>query len=325
MANLKKTTTFAHGPAKAAYTASTLARAFASAPFYLAYYTVPRLRPHPSWTLYQSFVNHMCRILFDYVGVAEYKTPQISSVAKGQGEFVQISVESEQPYDNEPLLDQLIKPGPVGAVWVPSALAAPVPLGKYVCVHFHGGAFVTLSPGSKNVQNGPRILSEELGTPVLMVDYRLSCNTGARFPAALQDAVTAYKYILALGIPSSQILLSGDSAGANLVLALLRFMSKLMADSDYQDPTRLPVPAGAALWSPWVDLTDQELNVDKSANSVSDYITNSLLQWGVREYVPPGQPSDSPYFSPGKHPFRRPGAKGRMQGCGSVPLSLASA
>src|SRR5262249_27315232 len=64
------------------------------------------------------------------------------------------------------------------------------------------------------------------------------------FPAALDDALTAYRWLLALGTRPGHIVLVGDSAGGGLALALL----EILRDK------ALPMPAGAALLSPWTDL-----------------------------------------------------------------------
>ena len=154
-----------------------------------------------------------------------------------------------------------------------------------------------LSPRSAKVQWGPQTLVEELSTPVLLVNYRLASDTNGCFPAALQDAITAFKYLLDLGISPNRIVLSGDSSGANLVLALLRYIS------ENEQECLLPYPLGATLWSPWVDMTRSTADYEGHRNYQSDYLPASLAAWGSRAYVPPGHPPSGPYFSPVKHPF----------------------
>jgi len=85
------------------------------------------------------------------------------------------------------------------------------------------------------------VLKETGASHVFMPQYRLSCNADCQFPAALQDAVTAYYYLTkVMQISSSRIILSGDSAGGNLVLSLLRYM----ADGGGE----LGTPRAAWLW-----------------------------------------------------------------------------
>lgn len=76
-----------------------------------------------------------------------------------------------------------------------------------------------------------------------MPQYRLSHNDRTRFPAALQDVVTAYCYLTKdVGIPASKIVLSGDSAGANLVLALVRYVT------EFGEEVGLEKPRAGWLW-----------------------------------------------------------------------------
>ena len=77
---------------------------------------------------------------------------------------------------------------------------------------------------------------------VVAVDYRLAPEHP--FPAALDDALDAYRFLLAGGYPPGRIALGGDSAGGNLVLAC---MLRLRTEG-------LPLPACGWLVSPWVDL-----------------------------------------------------------------------
>lgn len=77
----------------------------------------------------------------------------------------------------------------------------------------------------------------------------LSVEDDAFFPVALQDAVTAYAYVLnTLNVRPENVVISGDSAGGNLALALLPYMHE-------EGELVLPHPRAALLWSPWVDLT----------------------------------------------------------------------
>ena len=64
------------------------------------------------------------------------------------------------------------------------------------------------------------MLARHLDGFVLMPQYRLSStgDEGARFPAALQDVLTAYKYVLGLGVAAEDIVLSGDSRRGQLGL-----------------------------------------------------------------------------------------------------------
>ncbi|KAI8076346.1 Alpha/Beta hydrolase protein [Halteromyces radiatus] len=102
---------------------------------------------------------------------------------------------------------------------------------------------------------------------VFTVDYRLAPDHP--FPTALEDALAAYMYLLdppkdALfdPIPSSQIVISGDSAGGGLTMSLLI----CIRDSG------LPMPAGAIPISPWLDLTHSLPSC--RTNQMTDYLPN---------------------------------------------------
>jgi acetyl esterase/lipase len=66
--------------------------------------------------------------------------------------------------------------------------------------------------------------------------------------------VTAYQYLLGLGIPATNINISGDLAGGHIVIALLRYFH------DNEDV--LPLPSVALLWNPWVDLETNPKSFD---------------------------------------------------------------
>lgn len=79
---------------------------------------------------------------------------------------------------------------------------------------------------------------------VFAINYRLAPET--QFPGQLHDAVSSYlRLVEDLKIPPENIIFAGDSAGGGLVLATLMYLR----DEGY------PLPSGAILMSPWVDLT----------------------------------------------------------------------
>lgn len=110
-----------------------------------------------------------------------------------------------------------------------------------VLLYVHGGGFVSCSAATHRPITAA--LARWTERQVFSLNYRLAPEH--RFPAALDDVVAAYRWLLAQGIPSTAIVMAGDSAGGNLVLGgLVR-----MRDSG------LPLPASAACFSPWTDLT----------------------------------------------------------------------
>ncbi|KAJ3553417.1 hypothetical protein NM688_g3626 [Phlebia brevispora] len=111
-----------------------------------------------------------------------------------------------------------------------------------VILYLHGGAYYLSSPATHRLITIP--LSKHLDARLFALDYRLAPET--RFPGPLHDAVSAYfRLVDDLHISPENIILSGDSAGGGLALALMMYLR----DNGY------PLPGGGILMSPWVDLT----------------------------------------------------------------------
>ena len=126
--------------------------------------------------------------------------------------------------------------GGVSAEWV----AAPGVSQERVLLYFHGGAYQIGSPAT--LRHLVALLSGAARARALSVDYRLAPEHP--FPAAIEDAVAAYRWLLAEGIDPALIAVAGDSAGGGLALGAL------VALRDAKEP----MPAAAVLLSPWTDL-----------------------------------------------------------------------
>ena len=130
------------------------------------------------------------------------------------------------------------------------------PAGKEgrVLLKLHGGGYVQgLHDRHRQMGANQAVLTE--AQDLYMVHYRLA--TEHPFPAALEDAVKAYKYILAQGTKPENIMVIGDSAGGNLTLEL----------SVYLKEHNIPQPKLLILVSPWTtfatDLPSREYNIDR--------------------------------------------------------------
>ncbi|MEM1403696.1 MAG: alpha/beta hydrolase [Pseudomonadota bacterium] len=108
-------------------------------------------------------------------------------------------------------------------------------------LYMHGGGYVIGSPVSH--RHLVARLAVDAGMVAWSIDYRLAPEFA--YPAAVDDALDAYRHLLDQGIDASKIVIGGDSAGGGLATALL---VALKAEE-------LPQPSGAILLSPWVDLT----------------------------------------------------------------------
>src|SRR5579862_5711990 len=134
-----------------------------------------------------------------------------------------------------------IKCQPVTANGVKSEwVSAPDADAGRAILYLHGGGYVIGSINTHRALAGR--LSRAAKARVLVIDYRLAPEHP--FPAAVDDAVSAYRWMLAQGLKPSRIAVAGDSAGGGLSAATL------VAIRD----AKLPMPAAGALLSPWVDL-----------------------------------------------------------------------
>jgi acetyl esterase/lipase len=109
-----------------------------------------------------------------------------------------------------------------------------------VILYVHGGGFVSCSPATHRPITAA--LARKTGHPVFSLDYRLAPEH--RFPAALEDVLTAYQWLVETVAPQP-IALAGDSAGGNLVLG---------AAGVIRDQGRYPSPRCVVGFSPWTDL-----------------------------------------------------------------------
>lgn len=130
---------------------------------------------------------------------------------------------------------------PVVAEGLPAEWILPAPGAKdKVIFYTHGGGYVSGSCSDHRVHVAKFVQSS--GTGAFLFEYRLAPEH--KYPAALDDSVTAYRWLLDQGIAPSKIAFAGDSAGGGLCLATL------LALKD----RGLPLPAAAVAVSPWTDL-----------------------------------------------------------------------
>ncbi|MDI1452000.1 alpha/beta hydrolase [Polyangium sp. 6x1] len=168
--------------------------------------------------------------------------------------------------------------GGVPAEWVTAAGADE----RRVLLHFHGGGYASGSPAS--VRDLAWRLSEAARCRVLVVDYRLAPEHP--FPAAIEDAASAYRHLLSNGFAPASIAFSGDSAGGGLVLGSL---VKLRDDG-------APMPAAACCFSPWTDLamTGGTITTNRDADPM---VRAEALPQTAAWYLG-STPATSPYASP---------------------------
>jgi acetyl esterase/lipase len=130
---------------------------------------------------------------------------------------------------------------PVIAGGVPSLLVTPRPVERPTILLLHGGGFVMGSAfGYRHLASA---IAAAADTGVIVPDFRLAPEHP--YPAALEDALRTYVWMLDSGVPPERIVVAGDSAGGGLVLSLVTTLAR-------QD---LPRPGGTMHFCPAVDLT----------------------------------------------------------------------
>ncbi|CCF35249.1 hypothetical protein CH063_07071 [Colletotrichum higginsianum] len=146
---------------------------------------------------------------------------------------------------------------------------------KRVMLYIHGGAyfFGSVDEHRYQMQRHARKLKARVFAP----RYRLAPQFP--FPCGLQDCLAAYLYLLTVQDPTT-IVLAGDSAGGGMVLSILC----VLRDQG------IPLPAGAVLISPWVDLTHSFPSV--SGDNELDYIPSCGFHHKPSRAWPPPNEDD---------------------------------
>ncbi len=153
---------------------------------------------------------------------------------------------------------------------------------KYVILYCHGGGYSTGS--SLYARTLTTKLATSTSMDVLCFDYRLAPEHP--YPAAVEDAMQVWNYLMLLGYGARDIILAGDSAGGNLALCLALQLKK---------EGRL-MPRGLVLMSPWTDLTASGKSHMTKAE-IDPVLDAEYLQRMIVNYAD-GQDLTNPMISP---------------------------
>ncbi len=151
-----------------------------------------------------------------------------------------------------------------------------------VVLYLHGGGFTC---GGVEYAKGFGItLAERFGVKVFCPGYRLAPEHP--FPAALEDCLTAYEYLLSKGYDPSHITLCGESAGGGLCYSVCLRLKEM----------NRPLPCGIVAISPWVDLTLSGGSY-RDNEETDPSLSNEFLKHCVSCYgADPKDPMVSPVF-----------------------------
>ena len=149
-----------------------------------------------------------------------------------------------------------------------------------VVLYLHGGGYTC---GSLDYAKGfAATLASECGVRVFCAAYRLAPENP--YPAAVEDALTAFDYLLRKGYAPHQILLCGESAGGGLIYALSLKLKQLGRE----------LPCGLIGISPWVDLTGSGASYETNRDN-DPSLTQELLEFYAKCYTQdPADPLCSP-------------------------------
>lgn len=165
----------------------------------------------------------------------------------------------------------------IRAEWLTPAGVEPDKLILYI----HGGGYVS---GSCNDHRGVVAKFVKLtGFTALHFEYRLAPEFP--FPAALDDSVSVYQWLLSTGFHPEKILIAGESAGGGLTLATLLALKQ----------REIPMPVAAVAISPWTDLTCSSASY-KTKNRLSVAPMNSWTVFSA--YYAKGSDPANPLISP---------------------------
>ncbi len=162
-------------------------------------------------------------------------------------------------------------------------LEGPSP-GDIVLLYLHGGGYFGCSAETHRPITAFFALQ---GFRVFAPDYRLAPEH--RFPAAIEDAVAFYRALLSAGYLPQNIVVAGESAGGGLTLSLLLALRA----------AGVPLPAAAALFSPWTDLAATGDSIRTNSNRCAMF-HGAGVAFSARYYLgdtDPRNPLASPLYA----------------------------
>ena len=180
--------------------------------------------------------------------------PTDGNVFKQRVTYDSVMTASTEPTDV--MYEDIVLPGPQRG---PAKLVKPLNASKaHAIVFFHGGGYTMGSVESHRKMCGH--LAKACNTLALMVDYRLSPEHP--FPAAIDDCVAGYKWLIDQGFQGKSLITAGDSCGGGLATSVAL---KVIRDG-------LPAPGAVVALSPWYDAVGQD------SESQRTNLENDVLQ-----------------------------------------------
>ncbi|KAJ0414795.1 Alpha/Beta hydrolase protein [Aspergillus carlsbadensis] len=294
-------------------------------------YIFSPLRPNSQWTYTQALRTQLIKtvfIIFREIGFTQSLTLEAGDAGD---KWVTINPAAASAYRGPFASNPNVKPAVIGGTWYPDVPPSPKqqPDGwnndddnNVVVLSFHSGSFLWLTGRPEDSGEVAEMTNKALGpgTRSFWPQYRLvgDTKTPTDYPAPMQDALTAYLYLVqTLGISPRRIVLAGDSSGATLALALVRYLGQFNTlapppNADVEsgfDLATLPPPRACLMFSPSLEycLEGDQAAILRNRNCKTDYVDAPLMAWGATAIAPPEMVQlDNPYLSPALHPFATP-------------------
>lgn len=246
-----------------------------------------------SWTLFDRFIYRVVAVVFWALspGLLPHKTVDTwesrSRVpVKMPLNRLYLSVEVP-PAPEELLKDEAVHPAvdataPCPGFWCWNS-SQPIPActadaasQEVVFLYLVGGAYVVGHPLESDV---PYDIAHATQSPVFCCNYRKAIRPELAFPAALQDAIAAFHYLVHdRHYPARNVVLFGESAGGGLAVTLSLYLSQHLDQADR--------PGGLVLSSPWVDLdVASEVKHASWRNLHHDFLSPERLSAAAELYV----------------------------------------
>jgi monoterpene epsilon-lactone hydrolase len=206
----------------------------------------------------------------------------VSGLTTGESDLQALRNACEELHGQFPLPEVDVRP--VNAGGVPSLLVTPSSDAPVTLLFLHGGGYVMGSAfGYRHLAGA---LAQAADVAALVPEYRLAPEHP--FPAALEDALRGYTWLLDTGTPPGQVVVAGDSCGSGLALALLL----TLRDMD------LALPGGTVLLCPGVDLTLEALtDGEVEPSEPQPAIDLDQMRDFTAAYLA-GHPADDPLVAP---------------------------
>jgi monoterpene epsilon-lactone hydrolase len=207
-------------------------------------------------------------------------SPQLQQVFEQYKAFAQVAGQAKSPQELRAAFSAAFSAFPsagevkcepvsangVKAEWITANNAAP----DRVILYLHGGGYVMGSIDTHRELVAR--LSKAAQARGLALEYRLAPENP--FPAAVDDAITAYRWLLAQGYKPGRIVIAGDSAGGGLTISTLLAVRDLGA----------PAPAAGVCISPWVDFEAEGASMTSRA-AQDPLVSREMILKIARMYV----------------------------------------